>query len=401
MKQLILLFFLSTQLFAQTVLPLPVSVIDSTLLMANFVSTNNTIEISNVNIMANDSTIGIFQGFSDLPVTQGIILSTGGAEWGVTGGNQGVTGPFSGPNPMTNPYLQSLISVISQPTGNVNMNNFICIEFDFKPHFDAINFEYIFASTEYQNFTCSEFNDVFGFFLTGPGISGTYYNNSKNLAVIPGSNDIPVCINSINAGVPSGSNLPTACFYVDSNFQNNAPLFNSNNPSLPGNIPFPFNGYTESLSIIDSLIPDSTYHLKMVISDIGDNLYNSAVFLSANSFTSYQVDSNLWGCTDSTAINYNGSAIFDDSTCVYQNVDVYEIDGLKSILSHISNPILGNVLEIPLLEQHMEVVIYDSRGNRIIKTREKNVDISNLNSGIYILEINDGTQRTSGKFIKQ
>ena len=84
MKNIIPLLFISSQLFSQTVTPLASSVIDDALLTANFASTNSTIEISNVNIVANDSTIGVFQGFTNYPVSQGIILSTGGAEWGVS-----------------------------------------------------------------------------------------------------------------------------------------------------------------------------------------------------------------------------------------------------------------------------------------------------------------------------
>lgn len=398
MKQAVLLFFLSTQVFSQTVVPLPVSAIDAALLTANFASTNNTIEISNVSIMANDSTIGVFQGFVDNPVSEGLVLSTGGADWALNGNT--VTGPFASPSGLTNPYLQSLSSAISQSSGATTFSNFICVEFDFIPHFDAIDFEYTFASTEYMSYTCSQFNDIFGFFLTGPGITGTYYNSSENLATVPGSNGIPVCINSINSGIPSGSNSTAACTYVDPNFQNNSSLFNMNLQGTSGYIPFPFNGYTESLSISDSLIPDSTYHLKIVISDVADNAFNSAVFLSGNSFTSYPIDSTLWGCTDSTALNYSPVATFDDGSCVYQNIDLYEIEGIKEILSHISNPITSNLLEIPELEKGMDVSIYNSVGNKLITSKEKNIDISNLNGGIYIIEISNGKRRSSSKFIK-
>ncbi len=400
MKHIVLLFFLTSQVFAQTVEPLPVSIINAALLTANFATTNNTIEISNVSIMANDSTIGLFQGFTGYPVSDGLILSTGGAEWGLTGSSTATTGPYASPSMLPNPYLYSLSSSITQSGGATTYNNFICVEFDFVPQFDAIDFQYIFASTEYLNYTCSQYNDLFGFFLTGPGISGSFYNGSKNIATVPGSNGTPVCINSINSGNPSGGNTAVACNYVDTNFLNYTSLFNSNNPWDSGHVDFPFNGYTESLSISDSLMPDSTYHLKIIISDVGDHLFNSAVFLNANSFTSYPIDSTMWGCMDSTALNYNMAAVFDDGSCIYQNIDLYEIEDMKDILSHISNPISGNILEIPELEAGMEVSIYNSAGNRLIISQSTNTDISNLDGGIYILEISNGTHRTSGKFIK-
>lgn len=398
MKQFAFLFFLSTSLFSQTITPLQVSVIDSTLLMANFATTNNTIDISNVNIMANDSTIGLFQGFTDYPVTDGLILSTGGVEWGLSTG--GVSGPFGNLNSQPDPYLESLLATISPNGSSSNFHNFICIEFDFIPHFDAINFEYVFASTEYQSYTCSPYNDIFGFFLTGPGISGNYYNSSKNLAVVPGSNNTPVCINSINSGTPSFNNFISTCEYVDPDFQNYSYLFNENVQSSSNYVPFPFTGYTESLPIIDSLIPDSTYHLKMIVADVSDGALNSAVFLSANSFSSYPMDTTFWGCTDTTALNYNVNAIYDDGTCIYSNINVNDLEEAKDVLSQITNPIVDGLLQIPELQEGMEVLVYNAIGKRLLRSNETTIDVSRLNSGIYIIEITNGKVRTSGRFIK-
>ena len=304
------------------------------------------------------------------------------------------------PNSSTDPYLQSLVGTISQAGGVANFHNVVSIEFDFIPHFDVVDFEYTFASTEYANFTCSSFNDVFGFFLTGPGISGTYYNGSENLARVPGTTNVPVCINSINSGTPSNSYPDFGCTYVDPNYQNNSYLFNENIQGQAGYIPFPFNGYTETLSISDSLIPDSTYHLKIVISDVNDGAYNSAVFLAANSFSSYPIDSTLWGCTDSTALNYNANATFDDGSCVYENITVKEIEKIDDILSHIPNPIKGNSIEIPEYDNGMQVSIYNYMGNKVKSVKASNIDVSDLESGIYIIEISNGKLRSSAKFIK-
>src|SRR5690554_6594538 len=73
-----------------------------------------------------------------------------------------------------------------------NLKGGVVLEFDFIPDGDSLSFSYIFASAEYTSFTCSQWFDVFGFFISGPGISGPYSNNSQNIAIVPGSANIPV-----------------------------------------------------------------------------------------------------------------------------------------------------------------------------------------------------------------
>jgi hypothetical protein len=46
------------------------------------------------------------------------------------------------------------------------------LEFDFIPNGDTLRFNYVFGSEEYAEYVCTQYNDVFGFFLSGPGISG-------------------------------------------------------------------------------------------------------------------------------------------------------------------------------------------------------------------------------------
>ncbi|MBK6997630.1 MAG: choice-of-anchor L domain-containing protein [Lewinellaceae bacterium] len=72
------------------------------------------------------------------------------------------------------------------------------IEFDFTPTQSPLTFEYVFASEEYCEYVNTQFNDVFGFFISGPGISGT-----QNLAVVPSTNT-PITINTINHLANSG-----------------------------------------------------------------------------------------------------------------------------------------------------------------------------------------------------
>ncbi|MCB0514648.1 MAG: choice-of-anchor L domain-containing protein [Chitinophagales bacterium] len=157
-------------------------------------------------------------------------------------------------------------------------NDAIVLEFDFIPSTSNIKFNYVFASEEYPEFVCSPFNDVFGFFVSGPGINGPYTNNAVNIALIPDTN-LPVLINSVNsyASTPSGYSS-TACesiAYDDLHISN--PL---------GSNTTEFDGYTVPLTArIFNLIPCEIYHIKLAVADASDEILDSGVFLQAKSFT--------------------------------------------------------------------------------------------------------------------
>src|SRR5690606_36291151 len=62
-----------------------------------------------------------------------------------------------------------------------DINDAAILEFDFVPTGDSLKFKYVFGSEEYPTFVCSQYNDAFGFFLSGPGLSGPFSNNSVNI----------------------------------------------------------------------------------------------------------------------------------------------------------------------------------------------------------------------------
>lgn len=144
------------------------------------------------------------------------------------------------------------------------------IEFDFTPTSSSVSFEYVFASEEYCEYVNSQFNDVFGFFISGPGIAGT-----KNLAVIGAST--PVSINTIN-------HLTNSSLYV-----HNTPFFGTNCFNIPATGPavneVQYDGFTKKLTAVVDVIPCQTYHIKLKIADVSDGLWDSGVFLRANSFS--------------------------------------------------------------------------------------------------------------------
>ncbi|MDA0972505.1 MAG: choice-of-anchor L domain-containing protein [Bacteroidetes bacterium] len=163
---------------------------------------------------------------------------------------------------------------------NENINDQAILEFDFIPTGDTLRFNYVFGSEEYPEYVNS-FNDAFGFFLAGPGISGPFSapagfpNGSKNIALIPGTNT-PVTIDNVNNGNgdcffggPSGP--CTNCeFYVDNCDIEDVAL----------------DGMTTVLEAFALVQCGQTYHIKLAIGDALDSSFDSAVFLQEGSFQS-------------------------------------------------------------------------------------------------------------------
>ena len=188
---------------------------------------------------------------------------------------------------------------------DTNATNDVCmLEFDFVPLGNQVDFQYVFASEEYPDYVCS-INDVFGFFISGPGIVG-----SPNIALLPGT-ATPVGINTVNGGVGAGTNCPpgglTNTQYYISNGNGND-CWNAPPPAhCTDTTLIRYNGLTVPLTASSPVIPCQTYHLKMAIADGTDWSFDSGVFLAANSLSSNQVflESN-YSTTSGDSVIYEG-----------------------------------------------------------------------------------------------
>jgi len=151
------------------------------------------------------------------------------------------------------------------------------LEFDFVAESDTLRFKYVFGSEEYSENVFSTFNDVFGFFISGPDPEGGVYSD-LNLALIPGTNSA-VTINNVNNGNAPCGTLPTGpcthCeFYSD----------NTNGFTLE------YDGFIYVLTAWIQVVPCETYHVKIAIADAGNSLFDSGVFLEENSFESPMIE---------------------------------------------------------------------------------------------------------------
>ncbi|MCB9285012.1 MAG: choice-of-anchor L domain-containing protein [Lewinellaceae bacterium] len=211
-------------------------------------------------------------GMSSIGLNSGVILASGNVAT-ATGPNNatGAGGSVGGGGDLD----------LSQAANGAPIFDASILEFDFTPTQSQITFRYVFASEEYCDYVNSTFNDVFGFFLSGPGISGPFSNNAVNIAVLPNSN-IAVAINNVNHNTNSA-------YYVG-NIPAGSPQFSD--PDCAGHpIAGPpstddcqYDGFTVVLTAVANVIPCETYHIKLAIGDAGDAVFDSAVFLEANSF---------------------------------------------------------------------------------------------------------------------
>ncbi|WP_299123985.1 choice-of-anchor L domain-containing protein [uncultured Winogradskyella sp.] len=205
-----------------------------------------------------DQSYGYFNGVgTTFPFESGIVLSTGRLQ-NVPGPNNNLSDDDA-TNWLGDTDLENALN-------ESNTFNATILEFDFTSVASQISFRYIFASEEYQenNPNSCNFSDLFGFLIR----PATGQNQYENIALVPDTN-IPVKATTVTPGV-QGSCPP----------QNETYFGNYNGTNAPIN----FNGQTAILTATANVIPNETYHVKLVIADEQNFRYDSAVFIEAGSF---------------------------------------------------------------------------------------------------------------------
>ncbi|NQU09588.1 hypothetical protein HQ590_02260 [bacterium] len=216
------------------------------------------VEVFNVEYTGVTNAAGIFcDGRDAFDIGTGILLTSGGAKLVLPPNDSSGAGQSNELD--GDPDLDGLIP------GYETFDACI-LEFDFVPVGGTVQFNYVFASEEYNEFVDSSFNDVFGFFING-----------VNYALIPGT-VVPVSINNVNNGyIESGQTATGACqncaFYVD----NAGPAAVRDTQ---------MDGLTTVLTLTAPVVPGTTNHMKIAIADAGDTILDSAVFLQAGSLRS-------------------------------------------------------------------------------------------------------------------
>jgi PKD repeat protein len=254
------------------------------------------VNLSNITFSGAPLQIGYFVDHSGtFGIDSGLVLTTGSIDSIAMPNTRSSTSSF---------YLNSLGDpLLSQISGNSTFDAAV-IEFDFTPQSDTlIGCEFIFASEEYPEYVNSSFNDAYGFFISGNGISGY-----QNLALIPGTTT-PITVNNINA-------------------QSNSQYFIDNT----GGSLLSFDGYTTPFPITYQVIPNGAYHFKISIADVFDRAWDAAVFIKGGSFFGNEP----LAYSDFTYSNLGGNTVdfFNLST----GADAYSWDFDDGQQSIVTNP---------------------------------------------------------------
>jgi gliding motility-associated-like protein len=239
----------------------------------------NGVTATNITYTGSEEQIGYLSGAEGLfSVNSGLVLSTdhathlsdpGCMDTQFCAGCQGL-----GNDQDLLDVANSVPPLIGQTFSVSSVNDLCILEFDFEAGGDSISFNYVFGSDEYLQWVNSTYNDIFAFFLSGPGITGPYDaplgfpDGAINIASVPDSDPLlPVTISSVN-------NVTNAAYYIDN----------------PGNNGICINGYTETFTASASVQCGEVYHIKLAIADGSDNALESFVVLEEGSFSSNAID---------------------------------------------------------------------------------------------------------------
>ena len=256
-------FGLSQSIHAQCVGGITVNETATNAIMSNLIQ-GTGVTISNFTVTQGvdrqvSSFTNVLGGNNPLSLTQGVLLSTGRGNT-ATGPNNTSSASTNNNNTFNDPDLLLL--------GPLANRDVVIVEFDVVPKTDTMQLIFQWGSEEYLEYTCSEFNDVFGFLVSGPGITGPYSNNAANFAKLP--DNTPVSIGTVNQGVAGTFGDPANC----ASFANTAFFINNT-----GNLCLQADGITTNLQVKGTVTPCGTYHVKCVLADAGDNIYDSWVWL--------------------------------------------------------------------------------------------------------------------------
>lgn len=314
------------------------------------VATSSTLGVVITNpVLTCDSTAnGLFTGSSNFGINNGIVLGNGSIETNGTPPSVISYGLNAKPSDFASTALNAPGDSLLSNLFSITTYDACVLDLDIQPVGNFIEFEYVFGSEEYPEFNCSAFNDMFGFYISGPGFSP-----NTNIALLPGTSTA-VSINTINDST-NGNCAVSSSLYVTNNDTTNA-----------------MDGFTVPLIAHANVTSGQVYHLKMAIADAADMVLNSYVLLKANSLKS----GNTSPSSTPTLTTSNQLSIYP--TVVEQNLWIENNSNEVFNLSLVD--LQGRVLRNWVLSAH---------------SAKHEFDLNDLSEGMYLLQVKDMKSKTS------
>lgn len=113
-------------------------------------------------------------------------------------------------------------------------------------------------------------------------------------------------------------------------------------------------------------------------------------------------------CCDTIATNHNWSVwnwgnpvVNSNYACPYFTIDIEEIKAEEIAVKVYPNPV-SNSLNIETDGKVYDIILYDILGKEVLRTKKTNdIDVSNLNNGVYILKLITETAIGEYKIVKE
>lgn len=223
-----------------------------------------------------------------LPTESGVILATGYIT--------NALGPNTDDGNGTSEYPGGNRSSVLRQPGDADLSHLVgggstldaaVLEFDIlSTNSFTLQFRCVFGSEEYPEFIAyppNGFNDPMAIFVSTNRVGTSWINSITNdFALVPGTTNVPVTVNTINGGCIYDANgdydSPTNTqYYVD----NHDPSYSAAPPygiSAPA-FNLQYDGMTVLLTTQAPISANVTNHVKIAIADYVDADYDSAVFL--------------------------------------------------------------------------------------------------------------------------
>lgn len=258
------LFFNISNIFSQIQLP---NVTHLNAMMVAQELAGDGVTIISSTLLGDPLQIGKFNnGSSVMDISDGILLTTGDAKYA-----EKYLFSYSNTDhtqiKIPGEPVYSFDSDLNKVTNGPQIKP-VALEIEFISNNTNIEFEFVFASLEYPAFVGSSFNDAFVFTLSGPGINSNegFINNGVNIAKLP--NGDPISINTVNQSDNTNYFTLTGI------------------PPLTGVNYWTYPGKTIPIIINREIECNQVYKLRLVISNISDDLRDSGVFLKKGSLKS-------------------------------------------------------------------------------------------------------------------